>query len=102
MYMKRSMVAMIKGMACVGVLIVTAFQPACATAAQTDFPQKGRSITITAPNAPGGTADLTARLIAPILEKELGIPVGCVLTSQAPGCRRASQQVHSPSLMAMS
>ncbi|MDP1990513.1 MAG: tripartite tricarboxylate transporter substrate binding protein [Syntrophales bacterium] len=73
--MKRTMVAMIMGMACVGVLIVTAFQPAFAAAAQANFPQKGRSITITAPNAPGGTADLTARLMAPVLEKELGIPV---------------------------
>jgi len=58
----------------VGVLavIVVASLPAFAGA---PFPQKGRPITIIVPNAPGGTSDITARLAAPILEKELGSPV---------------------------
>jgi tripartite-type tricarboxylate transporter receptor subunit TctC len=46
--------------------------PAFAGAA---FPQKGRPISIIVPNAPGGTSDITARLIAPVLEKEFGTPV---------------------------
>jgi tripartite-type tricarboxylate transporter receptor subunit TctC len=53
-------------------LIVAASNPALAAAA---FPQKGRPITIIVPNAPGGTNDITARLIAPVAEKELGTPV---------------------------
>lgn len=71
MHMKRGLFAIIEAMVCVGVLMGTTFQPAFAAG----FPEKGRSITITAPNAPGGTADLTARLMAPVIEKELGIPV---------------------------
>jgi tripartite-type tricarboxylate transporter receptor subunit TctC len=34
-----------------------------------------RAITMVAPFAPGGTADLHARAIAPSLEKALGVPV---------------------------
>ena len=43
--------------------------------AASEFPVKGRPITIIVPNAPGGINDLTARLIAPFMEKELGTPV---------------------------
>ena len=46
-----------------------------AAAASVDFPLKGKPITIIVPNAPGGTNDITARLMAPVLEKELGTPV---------------------------
>lgn len=46
-----------------------------AAAASVDFPVKGKPITIIVPNAPGGTNDITARLMAPVLEKELGTPV---------------------------
>ena len=46
-----------------------------AAAATVDFPVKGKPITIIVPNAPGGTNDITARLMAPVLEKELGTPV---------------------------
>ena len=44
-------------------------------AAQVDFPHKGTPITIIVPSNPGGTMDITARLVQPILEKELGTPV---------------------------
>jgi tripartite-type tricarboxylate transporter receptor subunit TctC len=54
--------------------------PASAGAA---FPQKGRPITIIVPNPPGGTSDITARLAAPVLEKELGTPVVVVNKSGA-------------------
>ncbi len=60
------------------VLIAAACRPASAGAARADFPQKGRSITIIVPNAPGGINDMTARLIAPVLEKEMGTPVQVV------------------------
>jgi tripartite-type tricarboxylate transporter receptor subunit TctC len=58
--------------ACALVFIAAASLPAFAGA---PFPQKGRPITIIVPNAPGGTNDITARLIAPVAEKELGTPV---------------------------
>jgi tripartite-type tricarboxylate transporter receptor subunit TctC len=57
---------------CEFVFIVAVSLPAFAGA---PFPQKGRPITIIVPNAPGGTNDITARLIAPVAEKELGTPV---------------------------
>ena len=57
---------------CALAFIVAASVPAFAAAT---FPQKGKPITIIVPNAPGGTNDITARLIAPVLEKELGTPV---------------------------
>ena len=44
------------------VLIAATWWPAFAGTATVDFPQKGRSITIIVPNAPGGINDMTARL----------------------------------------
>jgi tripartite-type tricarboxylate transporter receptor subunit TctC len=58
--------------ACALAFIVAASLPAFAGA---PFPQKGKPITILVANAPGGTSDITARLVAPVLEKELGTPV---------------------------
>jgi tripartite-type tricarboxylate transporter receptor subunit TctC len=49
--------------------------PAFAGTGKVDFPQKGKTITIIVPAGPGGTSDITARLIAPVVEKELGVPV---------------------------
>ena len=64
-------------------LIVTVYEPATAATAKVDFPAKGKPITIIVPNPPGGTSDITARLIAPTLEKELGTPVVVVNKSGA-------------------
>jgi len=47
--------------------------PALAPAA--GFPEKGRPITLIVAYPPGGGTDVTARLLAPMLEKELGTPV---------------------------
>ncbi len=47
------------------------------TAADT-YPQKGRMLTIIVPYNAGGGADTDARIIAPLLEKKLGIPVQVV------------------------
>jgi len=47
---------------------VVAAQPAA-------FPEKGRVITLIVPFAAGGSVDVSARLIAPLMEKELGTPV---------------------------
>jgi len=40
-----------------------------------DYPIKGRAISIIVPFAPGGANDVAARVQAPVLEKELGVPV---------------------------
>ena len=49
-----------------------------AMAAAPAFPEKGKSIDIIVPSTAGGSADLVARLLAPGMEKELGIPVRVV------------------------
>ncbi len=56
-------------------IVLMTFNPTFAEAATGDFPQKGKTITIIVPFAPGGTADITARLIQPVMEKELGTTV---------------------------
>lgn len=53
------------------VLIVATYLPAFAGTAKVEFPQKGKAVIIIVPNAPGGINDMTARLVAPVLEKEL-------------------------------
>ncbi len=47
--------------------------PAATSVAKTDFPT--RPVTIIVPYPPGGMNDMYSRLIAPMLEKELGQPV---------------------------
>lgn len=48
------------------------------TASAQTFPIKGRPITTIVPSTAGGGTDTAARLIAPLLEKELGVPVEVV------------------------
>jgi tripartite-type tricarboxylate transporter receptor subunit TctC len=48
----------------------------------TDYPKKGRILTIIVPYPAGGSADTQARIIAPLLERRLGIPV---VVSDKPG-----------------
>jgi tripartite-type tricarboxylate transporter receptor subunit TctC len=43
-----------------------------------NYPQKGRTLTIIVPYNAGGGADTDARIIAPLLEKKMGIPVQVV------------------------
>lgn len=49
-----------------------------ASSSTVDFPAKGRAITIMVPYPAGGNVDLSARLVAPGLEKALGTPVEIV------------------------
>ncbi len=42
------------------------------------WPEKGRAITIIVPWDPGSGADVLARLLAPTLEKDLGVPIEVV------------------------
>ena len=46
--------------------------------AQNAYPEKGRTITTIVPSTAGGGTDTAARLMAPLLEKELGVPVEVV------------------------
>lgn len=55
-----------------------AVQPTAMPAAKVDFPAKGKTITIIVPLAAGGSTDINARLTAPPMEKELGVPVQIV------------------------
>ncbi|MFO7708401.1 MAG: tripartite tricarboxylate transporter substrate binding protein [Desulfobacterales bacterium] len=52
-------------------------QPSVA-AEKINYPQKGRVLTIIVPYNAGGGADTDARIIAPLLEKKMGIPVQVV------------------------
>ena len=55
-----------------------AAQPTSPPSAKVDFPAKGRAITVIVPYAAGGGTDVTTRLMARLMEKELGVPVQVV------------------------
>lgn len=82
--------------ACAG-LVTWVFMPSgqveAADLKMVDYPTRGRAITIIVPFTPGGANDIAARLQAPALEKELGVPVVVV---NKPG---ASTQVGMTQLM---
>ncbi|MCL4466092.1 MAG: tripartite tricarboxylate transporter substrate binding protein [Chloroflexi bacterium] len=52
--------------------------PTAPAAAQLNWPEKGKSITILVPWDPGSGADVLARLLVPALQKDLGVPVEVV------------------------
>ncbi len=60
-------------MICIGLVILITMAPGLIGAV--DYPTKGRAINIVVPFAPGGANDVAARIQAPILERELGVPV---------------------------
>ena len=43
-----------------------------------DYPAKGRAITTIVPSTAGGGTDTAARLVAPLMAKDLGVPVQVV------------------------
>jgi tripartite-type tricarboxylate transporter receptor subunit TctC len=49
-----------------------------AAAAKVNYPQKGKILTIIVPFAAGGSTDIAVRLIAPLLEQDLGVSVDVV------------------------
>ncbi len=49
-----------------------------APAKKVDFPQKGKAILNIIPYSAGGTTDIQARILGPLLEKDLGVPVEAV------------------------
>lgn len=57
---------------------VLAAAPASAPAAKAAWPEKGKPISLINPYPPGGSIDVSARLLAPVLERELGTPVQVV------------------------
>ena len=56
----------------------SAAQPTAASAQKVDWPQKGKTMSIIVPWPTGGGNDISARIMAPLLEKELGISVQVV------------------------
>ncbi len=59
--------------------------PQPTAAPKVTFPEKGRALTVIVPWAAGGSVDLGVRVLAPSLEKELGIPVQIVNRGGATG-----------------
>ena len=57
---------------------VPAAQPTAVPAKKVDFPEKGKTLTLLVAFPAGGGVDVSARALAPHLEKELGIPVQVV------------------------
>jgi tripartite-type tricarboxylate transporter receptor subunit TctC len=55
--------------------VLLAMCGALPVAAQAPFPEPGRPITVIVPYPPGGGSDITARALAPELERVLGVPV---------------------------
>ncbi len=58
--------------------VSVAAAPAAAPAKKVDYPQKGKLITMIEPHAAGGATDRAARVLAPLVEKELGSSVQIV------------------------
>lgn len=59
-----------------GICLAVSLGPSPAVGAS--FPEKGRPITFIVPVSPGGANDVAARLLVPLLEKELGAPIQVV------------------------
>ncbi len=53
-------------------------ESAIASAASIGYPTKGKTVTLIVPWPPGGPADTSTRILAPILEKELGTNIEIV------------------------
>jgi tripartite-type tricarboxylate transporter receptor subunit TctC len=83
MSMKRIFVSIPAAAAAVAVILGVG--TVASAAAQADFPAKGRAITFIVPANPGGGNDQMCRVLAPALEKELGVPVQVVNRPAAGG-----------------
>ncbi len=69
--MKRLVVLLIMAVAVTASALLAHFPVAAAA----DFPAKGKSITIIVPFAAGGGTDVASRLLAALMEKDLGVSV---------------------------
>lgn len=59
-------------------VVASLWMVASAAAGTAGYPAKGRTITIIVPSTAGGGTDTATRLLAPILEKDLGVPIQIV------------------------
>src|SRR5512139_2410738 len=63
----------------IAAILLASLWVAAPTAAGTaEYPAKGRTITIIVPSTAGGGTDTATRMLAPILEKDLGVPIQIV------------------------
>src|SRR5512144_3269804 len=65
-------------LAIVAVVLASLWAAAPVAAGTAGYPVKGRTITIMVPSTAGGGTDTATRLLAPILEKDLGVPIQIV------------------------
>ena len=65
-------------LAIVTVVLASLWAVAPVAAGTAGYPVKGRTITIMVPSTAGGGTDTATRLLAPILEKDLGVPIQIV------------------------
>lgn len=70
-------------------------QPTQAPAKKADFPQKGKAITLINPWPAGGGSDIAARILASLLEKDLGTAVEVVNKPGAAGQLGATELVRA-------
>ena len=76
--MKRSFQSIIAALALASLVLASSTQAASAPATKVDYPLKGKTITMIEPHAAGGATDRAARVLAPLMEKELGVPIQIV------------------------
>lgn len=91
--MKARCISLLAALGAVLSLVACAQTPA--TPPKVQFPEKGRAITIISPFPGGGATDIQARLLAPHLETELGVPVQVVNKPGAGGQVGVTELVRS-------
>jgi tripartite-type tricarboxylate transporter receptor subunit TctC len=101
--MNRLLASLLSAAVAMSVLVASGIQPAsllgptpvhaAAPATKVDFPEKGKTIALSVPYTAGGGTDLAARLLAPMLEKELGVSVQVVNKPGAGSQRGLSELV---------
>ena len=91
--MNRLLASLLAATAAMCALVST--QAAAAPATKVDFPEKGKIISLVVPFTAGGGTDIAARLLAPLLEKEIGVSVQVVNKPGAGSQRGLSEVVKS-------
>lgn len=70
--------SLLTAIAAVSLVVLGCAQPAAAPAKKVEYPTQGKTITMIVPVPPGGSMDVGSRMLAPLLEKDLGVAVQVV------------------------